>query len=385
MSRLFSKEQARKFFGHLWRLFIWMMWDFSGVRFICRKIFPLSVDEEQEGNYRKPSTFFLWLIAVYVASYSLALSKHEKKLNEVRHEANILASQLSTPQYKKALSRVGHIQNIKCPIPPKFLQPTTIFTSIIGKEDYCYSVGRNLLRLVADWKGQLDGVDLNNAKLPWALLSESNLSGAKLVSANLKRAGLSGADLSRANLTGANLTKASLGGANLRGANLRSANFTRASLTGADLTKAKLDWGTNFSEARLDGVTFPTFQLYGDVNLQGARLAFVTFEDIDHALEERRERGSMMPYLKNIPFNELNITILPSENMPERYKDIYDGNISYVVNKYEQVELSDWHLKLMIMHKLSSTRTLYRAKGLDPEIEEMLINSHPHLFEEPTQ
>ena len=68
-----------------------------------------------------------------------------------------------------------------------------------------------------------EGVDLSNAKLYEANLSDVNLTGANL----------DGADMFEANLSDANLT-----GADLSYANLYEANLTGADLTGADMSFA---------------------------------------------------------------------------------------------------------------------------------------------------
>jgi uncharacterized protein YjbI with pentapeptide repeats len=91
-------------------------------------------------------------------------------------------------------------------------------------------------------------IDLSEADLLGALLSEANLSGADLRKANLivahlMIANLSGADLRDARLSGAPLSEADLSGADLSRADLRQANLIETNLDGATLTDAYL-WET---------------------------------------------------------------------------------------------------------------------------------------------
>ena len=91
-------------------------------------------------------------------------------------------------------------------------------------------------------------------------LNEANLEGSQLQCAKL-----SGADLQKINLEGADLflsdlTYANLEGANLKNANLKDVNFAGANLKGANLEGANL-YRTNFYGANLE-----------DINLEGANL-----------------------------------------------------------------------------------------------------------------
>ncbi len=64
-----------------------------------------------------------------------------------------------------------------------------------------------------------------------------DLSEAVLIEANLSQGDLSGANLIYTDLREANLTDANLTGADLMGADLRDANLTRTNLTGAGYNK----------------------------------------------------------------------------------------------------------------------------------------------------
>ncbi|MFQ4146752.1 pentapeptide repeat-containing protein [Chlorogloeopsis sp. ULAP02] len=131
----------------------------------------------------------------------------------------------------------------------------------------------------------LSGADLTRAQLRGSDLFESNLENAKLCgtilyeanlrSCNLQAANFSGANLNRANLAEANLRSANLSGASLRAANLSGANLYKANLQGAnlkvaDLSKAKL-FLANLQGAKLGKAKLQLSGLIG-ANLKGANL-----------------------------------------------------------------------------------------------------------------
>jgi hypothetical protein len=120
----------------------------------------------------------------------------------------------------------------------------------------------------------LSEADLTGADLTEANLFEADLSGANFTRANLTAAYLYGADLreaylTRAGLHGADLTEVELTGASLAGADLNGAIFIGANLSRANLTRAILV-GTNFRKADLTGC-----RVYGisawDLGLEGAK------------------------------------------------------------------------------------------------------------------
>src|SRR3990167_7041047 len=76
-------------------------------------------------------------------------------------------------------------------------------------------------------RADLQGADLQEAKLKWANLQEAKLKWANLQWANLKGADLEGANLEGADLKGADLEGANLEVANLKGADLQEANLAK--------------------------------------------------------------------------------------------------------------------------------------------------------------
>lgn len=132
----------------------------------------------------------------------------------------------------------------------------------------------------------LSGADLRQANVSMAFLNGANLSGADLRKANLSGANLIAAHLSEADLReayflearffeadlrNANLSRAFLNGADLNGADLRKANLSGADLSNARLHKAKLS-GADLWEATLSGADLSEANL-SRANLSAANLS----------------------------------------------------------------------------------------------------------------
>ncbi len=172
------------------------------------------------------------------------------------------------------------------------------YSSRLAKELLnCYEAGErnfkaaNLSGVYLPW-AQLSEVNLSKANLSEAYLHRAYLSGADLSEANLSKVNLRDSDLSEANLNGANLSQAylnkanlsqaSLIGANLRGTDLSSANLSETNLSAATLTWTKLSEtnlsGANLSGANLVGAKFTTLDL-SEANLSGAKLNGVNLNE----------------------------------------------------------------------------------------------------------
>jgi BTB/POZ domain-containing protein KCTD9 len=222
----------------------WLIFHFSGLRFIWQKISPPGGHSIYE---KPPSTFVLWLVSAYVAFFGIASIRYENRIDKIENRAHSIFTQLSTPTYKRALSRIPRVQNMQCPYNPTILDPLSVFRSLFLKEcEYSEMVGL-LKETMENWKASLDSVDLREAKLQEANLELANLQEANLTLANLKKA-----NLIRANLVVAQLWLANLQEANLPHANLMYANLMRANLQGAKLMFANLQ-RTVLSNADLQG------------------------------------------------------------------------------------------------------------------------------------
>ena len=104
-------------------------------------------------------------------------------------------------------------------------------------------------------RAELPGLALDNAEMPYVILSRANLTAAELP----------GAVMEGANLQATRLTSAILAGANLQDACLIDADLRWADLTGADLTRAKLGHA-NLTGAHLDGAILDGAEQLKNVN-----------------------------------------------------------------------------------------------------------------------
>ncbi len=58
----------------------WLIWDFSCLRAIFRKIFTLSFKEQNNNEEIKPpATFLLWFVGLYIALFGLTSQRYENK------------------------------------------------------------------------------------------------------------------------------------------------------------------------------------------------------------------------------------------------------------------------------------------------------------------
>ena len=225
-------------------LFIkWLLWDFSGLRLIWEKIRP-PLESSETGQKRRPASFFLWIIGIYIALFGVASQRYEDRKDIIENRAHTIFTQLSRHVFKKTLSRIPRVQNMPCPYKPDIQYPLSIFLSLT-KESIYEDMVILLKETIEDWKDSLDSVDLRYANLEDADLREANFQEAYLRHANIQGAYLLGANLQDANLGYANLQNANLEEANLQNTilwevNLHDANLGKANLHDASLERADL-------------------------------------------------------------------------------------------------------------------------------------------------
>ncbi|WP_319526651.1 pentapeptide repeat-containing protein [uncultured Desulfosarcina sp.] len=251
----------------------WLLWDFSGLRFIFSKIYP---EHPEHSKIRPPATFLLWIIGIYVAFFGIASQRYENRIDIIENRSNSLFTQLATDARNSAISRISSVQNMLCPEQPFLRKPLSVFRSLF--KDSFYTEMVDLLKsVVEDWKYCLDGLILDRAILESANLEGAYLVGTHFNEANLKFACLYRANLSNADLVGANLYKANLSNADLEGACLLKANLEKATLLKANLKNTNL-WGADFEGANLAWV-----------NLEGADLNAANLEKV--CLKEANLKG----------------------------------------------------------------------------------------------
>ncbi len=271
--------------NHLW---VWLIWDFPGFRWIWERIWP------ESARKNKPApTITLWLLSVYTALFGIASTRYENQADRIEMRANAIISQLGNNDARpNALAQIARVQRIKLSVKPVFFAPAKTLGSFHGKEDV-YEPGIDHLRdAVAAWKDRLEkgmlsgailrNADLSYAKLNYINLDEGNLSGADLSESKLYRAYMIDVDLSGAILDGTDLSGANLSGANLSRANLFRANLRDTDLSGANLSGAKLNWLKNWERASWDYTN-----IYGVKNApEGFREYVLAHGGIEKAPEE---------------------------------------------------------------------------------------------------
>jgi len=197
-------------FRFIAKFVVWIIWEFSGLRFICEKIVPPKSEKQ------KAPTFFIWLVGIYIALFGIASQRYENRVDVIENRTNAIFAQISNPNSRKpCISRIPRVQNMSCPLKPELLHPASVLTSLF-KDGHRYEpIVELLAELVEDWKLELDDTDLR-----YAHLEKTNLDNARMRRTILIGANLSYTSLNRADLEGAYLVQTKLKGASLIEANL---------------------------------------------------------------------------------------------------------------------------------------------------------------------
>ncbi|MDJ0579317.1 pentapeptide repeat-containing protein [Crocosphaera sp.] len=331
---------------------IWFFWDFSSLKFIYSKIKP----EIKTYSKKEPSTFFLWFLGIYFATFSISSSRYENRKDSLETRLAIIGTQLTTEARKGAFRSVIRTQNAEIPKKPEIWNPPTIIFSLI-KDEIDADIIKETKELVMSLKDKLNNLDLSEINLEGADLYRANLKETDLVGANLQRAKLQRANLSGANLnfsylsgaklSTANLSETSLSGVDLSGQYLIETDLSGAKLEGVDLIKAKLIKaklkgadlrltdlsganlsGANLSGANLSGANLSGANLSGanlsGANLSGANLFKINISNINELkLAENWEKASYT----EAEFNWADIKWIPKE------KKANDMEIQKIRNK----------------------------------------------------
>ncbi len=358
----------------------WLVWDFSGVRYIWTKIKPPLNEDEKLPTYRRPATFFLWLVGIYVALFGIASNRYENRADKIENRMNAIYAQISKDM-KIAFSRIDDVQNMLCPYEPSIWNPFSIIISFLPIKNIRYEPAvEQLKQLVEDWAqktkvikgkevGELYGFDLKGAHLENADLREAHLENADLREAHLENADLcweahlenadlcweahlENADLcweahlenanllfaylENADLGCAHLEKADLREAHLENADLREAHLENADLREAHLENADLCWEAHLENANLEGAHLE------NANLEGAHL-----ENADLGCAHLEKADLLGSHLENALFRKANLK----------------------------------NAKNLTAEQLSKVFSLWNVKNLAPELKEKLKNINPKLFE----
>ncbi|MCK5122565.1 MAG: pentapeptide repeat-containing protein [Candidatus Pacebacteria bacterium] len=251
--------RTKKILKKLSKFIIWIIWDFSGIRFVWQKIRP-PIDKAT--NKRQPATFLLWIVSIYLVLFGITSQIYENRVDIIENRTGAILVQLFAPvdtfQFKNALSRISTVKNMSCPVKPNIFKPQSIFNSLFKNGRHEETVAL-LEEATMNFKGNfnnvnLSGADFRNVYLENADFQDSNLEYADFQDANLKHADFRNANLSSANFQDTDDTDDNnLQYAIFQGANLSNANFQDADLFDADFQNAFCK-NTNFKIEQLSKV-----------------------------------------------------------------------------------------------------------------------------------
>jgi len=113
----------------------YLLWDFSGLRFVLEKIRPPA---KRPPNERPPATFMIWVFGVfgvYIALFTIASQRYENNLDRLENRTNAILVLVSKDETRKnAFGLIPKAQNTKIPIEPDFLDPVSSITSLFLKK-----------------------------------------------------------------------------------------------------------------------------------------------------------------------------------------------------------------------------------------------------------
>ena len=337
-------------------LFICLIYTFSGVRFIWEKFIPPFDKKEKK---RKPTTIWFWLIGIYIAFFGFASQNYENKVDIIENRANAIITQLATPVYTEALSRIPFVQKMRCPHKPDFKNPYSVYCSLFTSDTLYPEIIDHLKEIVETWKGSLENVNFAGADLRGYRLQGANFKGAILIGAKLNDIDLSGAILNYARLDSATIIRANLEKANLQGAKLKYADLSYASLLSANLRNCDLS-KTKLINANLQGDLIWSSNL-DDANLYKANLSGVNLYEATL-----------------INTNLKNTNLSNSDDRRAIFTDAnFDGAILDGAYLWE-ADLSQ--AKNLTVNQLLKVKSLYETK-LSSDLKIQIEEKKPELFE----
>lgn len=204
---------------------IWIVWDFTGARFVWEKIWPPA--NPRSDNHRPSSTFVLWVIGIYAAMYGIAAQKYENRVDAIENKADLWAIQLVNEKTRNAaIDRAAAVQNLRTAPKPELTSPISIIRALFSTRSEKYSEIVDLVKeSIEPYKESLSRRNLRRLDL-----SNLDFYKGRFINAKLDLTNLSGSDLWYANFDGASM----------REVMAKDTNFRHATLTGTDLSDADL-------------------------------------------------------------------------------------------------------------------------------------------------
>ncbi len=171
-----------------WTCFRWLICEFSGIRFIWRKLWPESDKVLNNEDYVKPSTFSLWTLGIYVGLFGITSTRYELSLDRAESKLSTVVVQLGTSKpkaFKNLLAQIPDIQKIKMPTKPRIFNPLSVVKSLFFEEHNPDILERSK-KVIEAWKDDLDEAYLGKANLTKANLSSANFLGAIFLGQSLR-------------------------------------------------------------------------------------------------------------------------------------------------------------------------------------------------------
>ena len=172
--------------------------------------------------------FTSWFLGVYIILFIMCFYAHVNESNIIANRADALIAEITHD--KSSLVKVSSVQSMVRKTKPSFLEPSTIFNSLLGNREPYNLINKLLGNAIESSKAELAGMALGQVALEGADLSRADMHGA-----NLKKTNLSEANLSGANLVASKLDLVDFQGVSFLNANVYRADFKEANLSGADL------------------------------------------------------------------------------------------------------------------------------------------------------
>ena len=140
----------------------WLLFDFSGIRFICKKIRP-----PLPGNTKRPAaSAFLWFIGIYFAAFGVASQRYENAIDRIEARSNGIYAQAGAGRYLQAIERIPDAQHMTRPQKPILTSPLSIYRSLFGHQ-VCDAESSDCLKeFVVSFKNELRGVNLRLVPFP---------------------------------------------------------------------------------------------------------------------------------------------------------------------------------------------------------------------------
>ena len=391
----------------------YFLYNYSGLRAIVEKIHPPTEEQQQDCFFRKPSTFMLWAVSIYIAIFSIASARYDRAVNLYEMQIGSWQSQMTTKYKAQACSNIAIIQRSKVPQKTDVLLLwDTIMSLFIQGE---YKEGQDTItRSIQAYKKGLSNAELHEANLNRIDLSNSNLQEATLTSTQIKNAKLISANLKNATLTMADMSKTDFSYADMRNTifytkylkpnpneEARFITYKKGNLKDTNkivnyahvfcLMASQEGWQyntilnnctfyhTDFRNAVIDSTSLINSDIkhtdFRDSTLNYSSLSNAQINDSDF-----RSMKSLLTKFINTKFIDAdfrNATFIGSNFTNATFINPNIKNTSFI-----GVDLRGIETNSTLFKDITKAKTLFESK-MPPKIEKKLKKTHPHLFTRP--